>query len=106
MKRRTVPFVGAILLTIYWYLVVSITGAMPTNFLIIRDFGMSANVSLVPFADILSILGTEDVIDKCLQIGSNILLFMPLGFLLPFFWQGWRSAKRVTELWLCNVALD
>ena len=93
MKRRTVIFVGAILLMVYWYLVISITGATPTNFLIIRSFAASADVSLIPFADMQSILGTGA--GWLVQIGGNILMFMPRGFLLPFFWQGWRSAKRV-----------
>ena len=95
MKRRTFVVIGAILLEIYWYLVVSITGGTPTNFLIIRDFSVSANVSLVPFADVLSILRANGGAGNYLQIGGNILLFMPLGFLLPFFWQGWRNAKLV-----------
>lgn len=93
MKQRTVLCVGVILLGIYWYLVMDITGATPTNFLIIRDFAVSADISLIPFADMQSILGAGA--GWLIQIGGNILMFMPLGFLLPFFWQGWRSAKRV-----------
>lgn len=86
---------GAILCVfgIYWYLVLDVTGATPTNFLIIQDFAVSANVSLIPFADMQSVMGQGLV-----QIGGNILMFMPLGFLLPLFWQGWRRATRVIGL--------
>ncbi len=50
---------GAILCVfgIYWYLVLDVTGATPTNFLIIQDFAVSANVSLIPFADMQSVMG-------------------------------------------------
>lgn len=86
---------GAILCVfgVYWYLVLEVTGATPTNFLVIQDFAVSANVSLIPFADMQSVLG-----QGLIQIGGNILMFMPLGLLLPLFWRGWRHPARVIGL--------
>ena len=86
---------GAILCVfgVYWYLVLEVTGATPTNFLVIQDFAVSANVSLIPFADMQSVLG-----QGLIQIGGNILMFMPLGLMLPLFWRGWRHPARVIGL--------
>ncbi len=95
MKRNGGNIMGMILLGIYWYLVLCITGATPTNFLVIRDFAVSADVSLVPFADLLAISQANGGAGRLIQIGGNILLFVPLGFLLPLCWEGWRNMKRV-----------
>lgn len=98
MKRNVFTAAGIVLLAIYWYLVLAVTGGTPTNFLIIKDFSVSADLSLVPFRDLLAILGGNDFGGSFLQIGGNVILFAPLGFLVPFFWQGWRGAGRTIAL--------
>ena len=59
MKRHVKIAAGVILLAVYWYIVIRLTGGTPTNFLIIKDFSVSADLSLVPFRDLLAILGRK-----------------------------------------------
>lgn len=98
--QKWLAAVGALLLAVYWGLVLEITGASPANFLIIRDFARSADLALIPFRDLADVLGTDDLRNICLQIGGNIALFGPLGFLVPACWPGWRSAGRTIALGL------
>ena len=48
------------------------------------------NVNLIPFIDIRS-----DVPAYLINSGLNIILFMPLGFILPLLWRRFRSRKRI-----------
>lgn len=98
MKRKIWTAAGAVLLALYWFLVVDITGGTPTNFIITGDFSRTADLSLIPFHDILDILASNNTAGSFLQIAGNILLFAPLGFLTPLFWAGWRSAGRAIGL--------
>lgn len=100
MKRHVKIAAGVILLAVYWYIVIRLTGGTPTNFVIIRDFGRTVNLSLVPFRDIAEILASNDVVGSIIQIAGNLVLFAPLGFLVPLFWQGWRGAGRAVGLGL------
>ena len=93
-KKQIWILAGAALFAVYWYLVMDVTGASPANFIIIRDFTQSADLSLIPFRDLADVLGSGDLLNIVLQIGGNILMFMPLGFLAPAFWSGWRRLSR------------
>ena len=99
-KRKLAVCAGGLLLAVYWFLTVEITGASPANFLIIRDLTQSANISLVPFRDLADVLGTGDQVNILRQIGGNVLLFAPMGFLVPAFWPGWRKCTRTVGLGL------
>lgn len=48
------------------------------------------NVNLIPFVDIRS-----DVCAYIINSGLNIILFIPLGFILPLLWSRFRSRKRI-----------
>lgn len=48
------------------------------------------NVNLIPFVDIRS-----DVCAYIINSGLNIILFLPLGFILPLLWSRFRSRKRI-----------
>lgn len=48
------------------------------------------NVNLIPFWDI-----TNDVGAYLINSGLNILLFVPLGFLLPLLWKEFRSWRSM-----------
>lgn len=97
-KKQIWVLAGAALFAVYWYLVMEVTGASPANFIIIRDFAQSANLSLIPFRDLADVLGSGDVRNIVRQIGGNVLMFMPLGFLVPVFWPGWRKLRRTACL--------
>lgn len=101
MKHRTYAAAGMILLAVYWYFVIRLTGGTPTNFIIIRDFARTINVSLVPFRDIAEILTTNDVAGRVIQIVGNLVMFVPLGVLVPLFWNGWRRPSRAIGLGVC-----
>lgn len=45
MRRRTNTAAGVILLAVYWYFVIQLTGGTPTNFIIIRDFARTINTT-------------------------------------------------------------
>lgn len=101
MRRRTNTAAGVILLAVYWYFVIQLTGGTPTNFIIIRDFARTINLSLIPFHDIAEVLTTNDVVGSVIQIVGNLVMFVPLGVLVPLFWSGWRSPSRTIGLGLC-----
>ena len=48
------------------------------------------NVNLIPFLDI-----RNDVCAYIINSGLNIILFVPLGFILPLLWSRFRSRKRI-----------
>ena len=39
--------------------------------------------------------------EACIQIVGNLVMFVPLGVLVPMFWSGWRSPSRTIGLGLC-----
>ena len=56
------------------------------------------NVNLIPFIDIRS-----DVPAYLINSGLNIILFMPLGFILPLLWRRFRSRKRIILTGFLNL---
>lgn len=77
---------GYCLFCCYLVAVYSLTG-LPT--VLYSRFQLRLN--LIPFAAILS--------DGILSV-LNVALFMPLGFLLPALWEGYRSAGRTVRFGL------
>lgn len=105
MKRNVFTAAGIVLLAIYWYLVLAVTGGTPTNFLIIKDFSVSADLSLVPFRDLLAILGGNDFGGSFLQIGGNVILFAPPGLSRSLFLAGLARRRPHHCPGLCDVAV-
>lgn len=99
MKARKLA--GFVLFTAVCWGILSITGASPANFLIIRNFAETADVSWIPFADILTLFAGGDTASIVRNIGGNIALFMPLGFLLPMVWTGFRRLPRTAAFGAC-----
>ena len=63
MKIR--KLVGFVLMMAVSWVILEITGASPANFLVVRDFAVTADVTLMPFADIL------DLVNGCLLYTSR-----------------------------------
>ena len=99
MKIR--KLVGFVLMMAVSWVILEITGASPANFLVVRDFAATANVTLVPFADILDLVNGGSLSGMLLNIGGNIALFMPLGFMLPMVWTGFRRLPRTAAFGAC-----
>lgn len=76
---------GCLLFVVYLSAVCSIVG-----FPGITSLTVDITYNLIPFADIAS--GFERYIELSLL---NILLFLPLGILLPFLWKEFRSLKNI-----------
>lgn len=90
----------ALMLMVSW-VILSITGASPANFLIVRDLSVTADVTLMPLADILDLVSGGSGAGMLRNIGGNIALFMPLGFLLPMAWTGFRRLPRTAAFGAC-----
>ena len=86
LKQRSIrKWFMVLLLAIYFMAVFSVTG-LPSAYSL--RFNLSLN--LVPFADIVN--NPAEYVKNTLL---NIVLFMPLGFLLPVIWRDYRSAKTM-----------
>ena len=65
----------------------------------------------LPFVEIWNSFASEGTSRTLVQVGGNIALFIPLGWLIPMIWPSLRSRKRVlliaaacsTSLELCQL---
>ncbi|WP_309231078.1 VanZ family protein [Nocardia sp. SYP-A9097] len=57
-------------------------GTLPWIWMILTPTGGVREVSLIPLRDLYEIL-TDDPTQAVVQIGANLIVFLPLGFLLP-----------------------
>lgn len=90
-KRKTtyVHYIWTYIMMVYIWLVFSVTG-IGSVWDIISKGGLAAafkeaNISLVPFQ-------SEGIFTYCM----NVIMFMPLGFLLPFIWRNFRNPLKTT----------
>ena len=72
-------------LALYLAAVYNVAGAPELPYLYPR-----LNINLIPFWDI-----TNGVSAYLINSGLNILLFIPLGFILPLLWKEFRSRKAI-----------
>lgn len=93
MKRK--DLCGLLAVAAVAWVICDITGASPANFIIIKEFSKTADFSLMPFADVMEIVSGGNTANIARNIGGNIALSMPLGFLLPLFWAEFRKLYRV-----------
>lgn len=105
MKRRDVC--GMLVLLVYLMGVGLVTG--PSLYQLLAGRLPEPKLELIPFADIIGI-----IIDSIahhhgagiiLNIFGNIILFVPLGFLLPVFWPYFSKARR-TILFAAGLSLS
>lgn len=99
MKVRKI--VGFILLMAVCGMIFWITGASPANFILVRDFSKSADFTWMPFADICEILQNPNPNLIRINLLGNVLLFAPVGFLLPMIWRGFRRLTRTAAFGVC-----
>ena len=92
MKRR--DLCGVLLLLVYLLGVGLVTGPSLYQLLVWRF--PSPRLEFIPFADIISVLmdTTTPGAGAFTNIVGNLVLLLPLGFLLPLFWRYFDSAKR------------
>ena len=74
-----------LVLALYLAAVYNVAGAPELPYLYPR-----LNINLIPFWDI-----TNGVSAYLINSGLNILLFIPLGFILPLLWKEFRSRKAM-----------
>lgn len=86
-KMKLMHGIGIILLGIYLGMVWNVTG-LPS----VRTFHLEirGNISWIPFKD-FSAFG-------CI---ANVIMLMPLGFLLPVLWKNWRSVWKTAAAGFC-----
>ncbi len=94
---------GSALLTAYFMCVGLLTEPSLYQLLIRRL--PEPRLELVPFADIFKILTDEIFVGAGVvaNLAGNVLMFFPLGVLLPLFWRYFRKAKRTV---LCGFLMS
>lgn len=88
-KKSTIIHVWTYVMMVYIWLVFSVTG-IGSIWDIISKGGLvmtfqQANISLIPFQ-------SDGLFTYCM----NIIMLMPLGFLLPYIWKNFRSLFKVS----------
>lgn len=91
MNKRKV--LGLLAVAACAWVIFAVTGASPANFILIRDFAKSAEVCLMPLADLVPLL-RQGGMTALVNIGGNIALFAPLGFVLAGCWPYFRRLRR------------
>ncbi|MDO4271236.1 MAG: VanZ family protein [Eubacteriales bacterium] len=101
MKKRDAA--GALLLFVYLLGVGLLTG--PSLYQMIAGRLPAPKLELVPFADIAKVLTDPGSpgLGVFANLAGNVLLFLPLGLLLPLFWRYFQRAGRTV---LCGLALS
>ena len=92
-KSTTRHYLWTFIMMIYVYLVFSVTG-IGSIWEMISKGGLiatlhQANISLIPFLS-----------DGIFTYVMNVIMFMPLGFLLPYIWKNFRNPIKVALIGL------
>ncbi|MBB5917648.1 hypothetical protein BJY24_006560 [Nocardia transvalensis] len=74
-----------------------VAGTLPWAWMILTPTRGVRAVSLVPLRDIAATVG-EVSVDTVVQIGANIAVFLPLGFLLPLRFPRFAGVLRMAVL--------
>ncbi|MFB7874391.1 VanZ family protein [Nocardia sp. NPDC056064] len=72
-----------------------LVGTLPWVWMILTPTGGERAVSLVPLRDLVDTLGAAPS-TILVQVGANVAVFVPLGFLLPLRFPRWSSVARMT----------
>ncbi len=72
-----------------------LVGTLPWVWMILTPTGGERAVSLVPLRDLVDTLGAAPT-TILVQVGANVAVFVPLGFLLPLRFPRWSSVVRMT----------
>lgn len=64
----------------------------------VLSLNLDFTINIIPFADMIS-----DFVNACL----NVLLFVPLGFLLPMLWKKYKAIKNTMLFAMCmTIAIE
>lgn len=85
--RNIKQMIVYIIISLYFTAILSLVG-----FPNISDITFDITLNLIPFIDNISYF-----VSACL----NIILFIPLGIILPAFWGKYRNGKSITVFALC-----
>jgi len=69
-------------------------------------FRISSEYNLTPLAGIIQMAQSTSSGYAALNILGNIVMFMPLGFLLSLLWSKWRMPHIVIAALLCSVSIE
>ncbi|MCF2532607.1 VanZ family protein [Yinghuangia soli] len=72
-------------------------GTLPWVWMILTPTAGPGGVSLVPLRDLVATLGSAPS-TVVVQVGANLVLFVPLGFCLPLRLPRWAGVARMTLL--------
>lgn len=91
LKNSLSNLMGKLILCFCLFIIFSLTGVSPISGFHIKI--SLSDVQIIPFIDIFRMFnGNKDVFLK--NIGGNIAIFMPLGFLLPLLWKEYKSIGK------------
>lgn len=71
-----------------------VAGTLPWVWMILTPAYGERAVSAVPLRDLAATL-TSTPMDALVQVGANLVVFVPLGFLLPLRWPGFAGVPRM-----------
>lgn len=96
-------------LFIYFIGVISITlFPIPVNKALIQDIikdGYTINYNFIPFNSIFSILSNNNVKSIIRLLGGNILMFIPLGYLIPMIFKSFSKFNKIVILGVASSFL-
>lgn len=87
---------GIILLSVVMVIIFSLTGVSP-----ISGFNIEIRIdeiSFIPFRGIIEMLKGELTLHTIINILGNIIMFMPMGFLLPLLFSNLDSLKKTVAV--------
>lgn len=95
-KERHVTFyhIGVLLYSLTVVTIFSLTGVSPLSGFH-TELRMD-DISLIPFAGIADLLKGGINLHAIINIFGNIVMFMPIGFFVPFLWSNLRKLGKLT----------
>ncbi|MDD3218143.1 MAG: VanZ family protein [Lachnospiraceae bacterium] len=91
-KNLVWKYVGILVLTLMMGIIFSLTGVTPLS-------GFHTEIHLreiawIPFQGMIEMLQGGISMYAIINLGGNLLMFFPVGFLFPLLWERFRSMKK------------
>ena len=97
-------FIGSIIYFISVFIIMMTLFPMPVDPAVLeynRSMGLQCINNLVPFRMIYNIIDSESVIVAIYQIGGNIMMLFPLGYLIPMITDKKIDLKKILLIIFC-----
>ncbi len=97
-------FIGSIIYFISVFIIMMTLFPMPVDPAVLeynRSMGLQCINNLVPFRMIYNIIDSESVIVAIYQIGGNIMMLFPLGYLIPMMTDKKIDLKKILLIIFC-----